>query len=253
MTTRGAAYRQQLARLKDWDGFLQKESGLPGPRANLELVQTVADLGHRAQFERWVALDAAAAPANTPAEYLPVCGAVGLGRLLAEGDLSVLPELRRLAGDARWRVREGVAMGLQRWGEADMGALIRAMQVWTKGTWLEQRAAAAALCEPRLLGDARLARPVLKVLDPITANAARAGVDDRRAADFKALRKALGYCWSVAVAAWPEPGRPALETWLAQTDRDVRWIVRENLKKDRLRRMDAAWVARWTAALPPAG
>jgi hypothetical protein len=248
VTTKIDAYRAQLARLKDWDPFLLKESGLPGPRANLELVQAVADLGDRARFERWAALDVAAAPANTPAEYLPVCGAVGLGRLLAEGDLSVLPTLRRLANDPRWRTREGVAMGLQRWGDADMDALLKAMREWARGTWLEQRAAAAALCEPRLLGQARHARPVLKLLDTITTHVARAPAADRRDGDFKAVRKALGYCWSVAAAAWPEPGKAAMEPWLAHADPEVGWVMRANLKKDRLRRMDAAWVARWTAA-----
>jgi hypothetical protein len=93
---------------------------------------------------------------------------------------------------------------------------------------------------------------VLKVLDTITAHVARASADERRGADFKALRKALGYCWSVAVAAWPQAGQPALEKWLAQADPDVRWIVRANLKKDRLRRLDAAWVARWMATLATA-
>ena len=36
-----------------------------------------------------------------------------------------------------------------------------------------------------------------------------------------------------------------MEKWLANPDPDVRWIMRENLKKNRLVRMDAAWVARW--------
>lgn len=57
------------------------------------------------------------------------------------------------------------------------------------------------------------------------------------------LRQALGYCWSVAVAAYPEPGRAAFSHWLASTDRDVRWILRENLKKNRLVRLDPTWAA----------
>ena len=38
-------YRQILKTLEDWDDFLLQESNLPGPRANLELVQAVADEG----------------------------------------------------------------------------------------------------------------------------------------------------------------------------------------------------------------
>ena len=35
-----------------------------------------------------------------------------------------------------------------------------------------------------------------------------------------------------------------MEKWLASPDPDIRWIMRENLKKNRLVKMDAAWVAR---------
>jgi len=239
------AYRQQLARLPNWEPYLLEQSGLPGPRANLELVQTVADLGNAAQFKHWSALDPEAAPVNTPQVFLAVCGIVGLGRLLAEGDPSALTSLRRLAADPRWRVREAVAMALQRWGDADMRALLDEMGKWSKGNWLERRAAAAALCEPRLLAKPAHTRRVLKLLDAITAAIARAPSIERRAEPYKVLRQALGYCWSVAVAALPEDGRPAMEAWFASADPDVQWIMRENLKKARLARMDAGWLMKW--------
>ena len=66
--------------------------------------------------------------------------------------------------------------------------------------------------------------------------------DNRRDADFLTLRQGLGYCWSVAVAALPEVGKPLMEKWLLSADKDVQWIMRENLKKARLARMDADWV-----------
>jgi hypothetical protein len=56
------------------------------------------------------------------------------------------------------------------------------------------------------------------------------------------MRKGLGYCWSVAVAALPEEGKLRFETWIASPDPDIRWILRENLKKNRLLKMDFAWV-----------
>lgn len=49
--------------------------------------------------------------------------------------------------------------------------------------------------------------------------------------------------------ALPAEGRPLIEKWFAEPDRDVRWIIRENLKKNRLVRMDAAWVEEWRAAM----
>jgi hypothetical protein len=235
-------YRQTLRRLESWDAFLLAESGLPGRRANIELARAVAEEGDAAVFWRYLAFDAQAAPTNSPPEFLAFCGVLGLGRLLAEGQGKVLAALRRSATDPRWRVREAVAMALQRWGAADKEALLAEMECWSRGTPLEQRAAAAALCEPSLLGEGGVVERVLAILDAITASVL--DVEDRQSEAFRALRKGLGYCWSVAVAAQPTAGKPSLERWLASDDPDVRWIVRQNLRKKRLVRMDAAWVAR---------
>jgi hypothetical protein len=241
--TKADGYRNTLSELEDWDAFLLEESGLPGPRGNLELAQVVADEGHPALFGRYLAYDADQAPTNSPYEFLAFCGVVGLGRLLAEGQTEMLVTLRRCASDRRWRIREGVAMALQRLGDVDMDALVQAMTTWCTGTPLEQRAAAAALCEPRLLGQAKHARAVLRILDRITASVRK--VENRKSEDFIALRKGLGYCWSVAVAALPDEGKRLMEKWLVDTDRDVRWIMKENLKKNRLARVDANWVRKW--------
>jgi hypothetical protein len=237
-------YRAALRPLADWDAYLLAESGLPGPRANLELLQVVADEGTPAQFRRWAALGPEQAPGNAPEVFLTACGVVGLGRLLAEGKRAVLRELRRQASDPRWRVREAVAMALQRLGDRDVAALLDAVTSWARGSLLEQRAAAAGVCEPRLLRDPDQARRVLALLDTITAGLAALEPERRRDDDFRSLRQALGYCWSVAIIAAPEAGKAYLEKWAASPDRDLRWIVRENLKKDRLRRMDAGWVAK---------
>jgi len=240
-------YRAKLRTLDHWDAYLLAGSGLPGPRGNLELAQAVADEGDRALFERYAALTADRAPVNSPHEFLAFCGVVGYGRLLAEGQSDLLPVLRVHASDPRWRTREAVAMGLQRYGEADMKGLIDAMREWATGLPLEQRAAAAALCEPRLLAPADHARAVLQILDAITASAEHA--TDRRSEGFIALRKGLGYCWSVAVAALPDEGKAYMEKWFTLTDQDIRWIMRENLKKARLQRLDSAWVAKWLERL----
>ncbi len=56
------------------------------------------------------------------------------------------------------------------------------------------------------------------------------------------LRKGMGYCWSVAVAALPDDGKPIMEKWMYSKDKDVRWVMKENLKKNRLLKMDAYWV-----------
>jgi hypothetical protein len=138
-------------------------------------------------------------------------------------------------------------MALQRWGDAHMDALLREMAGWSRGSLLEQRAAAAALCEPRLLRNPGQVVEVLTLLDRITESLS--GVRERRGADFQALRKGLGYCWSVAVAACPDLGKRLMERWFVSTDRDVLWIMKENLRKNRLQRMDPAWTGAWRAQL----
>lgn len=240
-------YRKTLRALSDWDSFLLEESGLPGPRGNIELGRAVADEGDEELFRRYLEYDQERAPTNSPEEFLAFCGVLGLGRLLAEGQTELLPTLRRCASDGRWRVREAVAMALQRWGEADMDSLLREMQRWSKGNLLDRRAAAAALCEPRLLDKPSHARSVLRVLDSITASIQ--DLQERRSDEFKALRKGLGYCWSVAVAALPDEGKKLMEKWFDSDDKDVVWIMKENLRKKRLQRMDERWVRRWSSKL----
>jgi hypothetical protein len=236
-------YRAKLRTLNNWDEYLLEESGLPGPRGNIELAQVVADEGDRSLFERYTAYTADQAPVNSPYEFLAFCGVVGLGRLLADGDVTLMKTLRTHASDPRWRVREAVAMALQRWGDKDMDALVAGMQAWSTGTPLEQRSVAAALCEPRLLGEARHARAVLRILDKITASLP--GSDTHPRDDILVLRKGLGYCWSVAVAALPGEGKTFMEKWLGTTNKNIQWIMQENLKKNRLARIDPEWVKKW--------
>lgn len=257
-------YRAALRDLPvvEWDAYLLVHSNLPGPRGNLELAQAAADVGDETQFRRWVELGPEVAPENTPECFLAFCGVVGLGAVMARGVGrgqvfspgavngetlgGVTPSLRilrALASDPRWRIREAVAMALQRWGDVDMPGLLARMADWAAGHPWEQRAAAAALCEPRLLKNPEHAVATLRILDDITASIPQ--VADRRSNALKTLRQGLGYCWSVAVVALPDAGKPLMEKWLASLDPDIRWIMRENLKKNRLAKMDADWVSKW--------
>jgi hypothetical protein len=68
---------------------------------------------------------------------------------------------------------------------------------------------------------------------------------DRKADEFQAFRKGMGYCWSVAVVALPEEGKSLMEKWFTSDDGDVLWIMKQNLRKKRLERMDAEWVRTW--------
>ena len=141
-------YLSALRETPDRVDFLRSHSGLPGPRGNLELVQAAADAGDEIAFREWIELGSGDDPTD---EFLAVCGVVGLGRLVAEGRADLVDELRMHASDPRWRVREAVAMALQRVGDADTAALFRIVQTWAEDRAYVQRAAIAAVAEPRLL------------------------------------------------------------------------------------------------------
>jgi hypothetical protein len=239
-----------------WRTYLLEHSGLPGPRGNLELAQAVALAGNESLFLGYLAdYTPQLAPVNSPEEYLAFCGALGLGRLVAAGELQHLATLRRCASDPRWRTREAVAMALQNWADPPTSAarnpnlpsLLALLEQWSSGNYFEQRAVVAAICEPRLLTEPANAGRVFDLLNKTTTSLSEAS--ERHQAGFQALRKALGYGWSVAVAAYPDSGKPDFSHWLSSHDKDVRWVLIENLKKNRLIRTDAAWVRHCLAQL----
>ena len=223
MGARVDGYRAELRALQDWEPYLKKHSGLPGARANLELVEAVGD---EADADRLWRLSASSD------EFLALCGTAGLGKVALMEPATVMTWLRELASDHRWRVREGVAIALQRIGRESMPHLLAEMQTWAGDEPYIQRAATAGLCEPALLKDREHAVQVLVILDQITSSLA--AKRDRQDEGFRVLRQGLGYCWSVAAAAAPENARPYFEKWLQSTDKDVAWIMKTNLRKARM-------------------
>jgi hypothetical protein len=211
----------------DWAGYLSEHSHLPGPRGNIELAQAVAEEADPAQLDALIATDD---------EYLVFCGVVGLGRVLAStGGDALERRLRRHASDERWRVREAVAMALQRVGESDLPRLLGIVADWAGDEDpLVLRAAAAGICEPWLLQTPHAAAAAISVCDRATKALTALPSDRRRDPGVRALRKGLGYCWSVAVAADPGRGLPRFQALSECPDSDVAWIVRENRRKSRL-------------------
>ncbi|MHB8612708.1 MAG: hypothetical protein ACYDAL_09810 [Candidatus Dormibacteraceae bacterium] len=223
MGARAEEYRAELRTLADWEPYLQKHSGLPGPRANLELVEAVGDEADADQLWRMSA---------SSDEFLALCGTAGLGKVALMEPATVMTWLNELASDPRWRVREGVAIALQRIGRENMSHLLGEMQAWMSDGPYVQRAAAAGLCEPALLKEREHAVQALMILDHITTSLA--ATHDRKHHGFGVLRKALGYCWSVAGAAAPENARPYFEKWMRSKDKDVQWVMKSNLGKARM-------------------
>ncbi len=98
------------------------------------------------------------------------------------------------------------------------------------------------MSEPRFLKTAPAARAAPDLVDRVTSTFAH--MPDKRSDECRTLRQTLGYCWRVVTVAAPERGWDRLEHWAQCSDSDVRWVIREDLKKARLTRLDPDRVAR---------
>jgi hypothetical protein len=236
------------ARLPELKSLLEKNSGLPGPRGNLELAHSFAAAvaGMRIAEWQWEFLAATAAtsptkaPVNSAREFLPFCATLAMGAMYGDG----LPRPRRRAAlaaisaaavDPRWRMREAAAQALQLIGERDPAALREIVAAWLPGaSFLTMRAIAAGLAHPPLLKDPDFARFCLDTARTLVAALSRADAQTRRDESFKILRQGLGYAISVFVADSPGDGFALLRKSAAVRDPDVAWVMRENLKKKRI-------------------
>lgn len=226
--------------------YLGRNSNLPGPRGNLELAAQFAKLA--AEYEgiaaariwelclQMTSVSAKDAPVNSPDEFIPFCGSVGMGAIAAvhSGHLEeALSRLRELAKDSRWRMREAVVMALQKLIAANPNVVIDELNVWLReGQMLELRAVAAAVAEPAILKNEEVAKAALRMNREVMQKLSR--IKKRKSEDFRVLRKALGYTLSVVIVPMPKEGFEYMRQLLPMNDPDINWIVRENLKKNRL-------------------
>ena len=208
-------------------GSWTEHSGLPGPRGNIELALAVADLGDDDLYDELIASDD---------EYRTFCG---VGAVSAPGRPSRRSPTgcARLASDdgggcvrrSRWRCN-GSAIWTWRPCSRSRSRGRRTRTRWSNGP--PRRGSASRDCWRRR-------RPPLwrcEVCRRATVALAGRHPEERRDPHVRTLRQALGYCWSVAVAAEPVPGLAAFRA-LDDTDPDVAWIVRTNLAKKRLSRL----------------
>jgi hypothetical protein len=228
--------------------LLEKNSGLPGPRANLELGYSFARAMASMNLQEWqwemilgmASISPSKAPPNTAREYLTFCGLVALGALCAAGlprarRRAALAAIRAAASDPRWRTREACAMALQLIGEGDVSVLRQIVEDWLPGaSLLEKRAIVAGLAHPPILGDKPFALYCLEVSESILQALSRVDARERRGDDFRVLRQGLGYAISVFVEKAPEEGFRLLRKAAVVQDPDVQRVVKENLKKKRI-------------------
>lgn len=228
--------------------YLTSNSSLPGRRANIELARAFAEASEEYSTEheeemwrlcvRLSEISHREAPVGDPREFLPFCGAQAIGVIgsvrpgLFEEATS---RLRVLAEDPRWRTREAVAFSVQKLLEKEDERMLNSLEGWIRdGEWLAMRAVAAGVADPTVLKNKKIAGRALglhkEIFDRILAST------DRKSEEFKTMRKGLGYTLSVVVHAIPEEGFDYMRHLAGLRDGDIAWIIRENLKKNRLRR-----------------
>jgi hypothetical protein len=230
--------------------YLRDQSRLPGPRANLELVHDVSHLlAIKAQecpeyvqplLHYLVAEDREEIKSNSPAEFTVLCGIVACGACAAvypawrEETFGLLAERSE---SACWRIREGVAMAYQQLlPAAPQETLGQLRRLAAEGSYLQQRAAVAAVAEPALLDGPQVIEAALSIQRQALERLHAAPTAERKREGFRVLRQALGYTLSVVTAAAPEEGFALMRTCASWEDADIATVLRENLKKKRLAR-----------------
>lgn len=234
--------------------YLLKNSNLPGPRANLELLYAFSKNAPIQVIEACLAYNHESL-SNSPEEFVVMCGVVGycvncISSFTEKKDkLDEVNEcLKTFANHSSWRIRESVAIGLQEIAkQTDIYEILHFIEPWCKGTYYEQRAMVATICEPALLKNQTANLVVFDYLLSVTLpfNTYTGPLSD----DQKSLRKALAYGWSVAIVACPDQGKHHFETLLDIKGKHIQWLIKENLKKNRLIKMDQEWVNTMTLNL----
>ncbi len=251
-------YRQELMPLfalaletgesVDLHAYLASNSNLPGPRGNLELASAfgdvVGDLTEENAGRLWdlclemTRIPVEVAGGNDPESFLSFCGTVALGAVGAISETYVEPALARLrvlARDSRWRIREGISFALSRLLASRPAKTLDALDDWViGGDPLELRAVAAGVADPPLLRSNDVAERALSLHEQILTWVAAWPAASRKTEGFRVLRQGLAFTLSVVVAASPEAGFRLMYRWAPSPDRDIRWVLAQNLKKKRL-------------------
>ncbi len=228
--------------------YIINNSNLPGRRANLEMAfafgECISEIPNIffslvwSLLEKLTELSDKDAPNNTPQEFLSFCGTIGLGSIIKVNENyfdKILFKLKKLARDSRWRMREAVRMALWRITRYHPEKILKILQTWIKGgDWLEIRAVAAGLADPELLKNKSIANKVLHIFKNMFNEILKTSLVERKKDSFKIMKKGLGYCLSVVVSNIPEVGFEFMEELALNNDNDINWILKENLKKNRL-------------------
>jgi len=226
--------------LKNMDSirYLLENSNLPGPRGNLKLLYEFSENADEIEIERCIEYIKPNLK-NSPEEFVGMCGILSYS-LKYQNDLKrVVSFLKKYASHNSWRIRESVAISIQEISIEKLKKTIIELQSFREGNEFEKRAVIAGLCEPKLLKNRELNIEILNILFEISQCLAH---DHKLDEGGRSLRKALGYGWSVVISNIPEEGKQIFEKMFGLNGKHIKWIMKENLKKQRLIKLDPIWI-----------
>lgn len=236
--------------------YLLVNSNLPGRRANLELakafIMVIEEYWEKDDELLWdfivsyLNITPSHGSVNDPQEFLPFCATWALGSIGGISEVHYkdsLYYLRELAKDSRWRIREAVTKGIHKLIEDKRYEILKELQTWIdKDQCLTMRAVVTGVAEPSLLKEENTAKQALKLHKEVIGHIKN--IKNLKSEEFKILRKGLAYSLSVVIQAVPEDGFEYLEELIAYQDKDILYIIKQNLNKNRLIRNYPAQVNR---------
>lgn len=124
-------------------------------------------------------------------------------------------------------------MGIQKLLAKQSQNTLKELEGWIENNkWLAMRAVAAGVADPALLKDNQTAQRALELHRRIFAKILT--TTERKSYEFKTMKKGLGYTLSVVICAIPKEGFEFMRQLTDSQDADILWIIKENLKKNRL-------------------
>ena len=235
---------------KTVENYLLDNSNLPGKRGNIELGFSFADYieenytNDKLKFFKYcltlISENNEEKKDSGNEEFLPFCAIIALGRI---GKIDIKKEnevielLKVYARDGRWRIRESVAMAIQELMDVNPEETIEKLKKWlNEENYLIYRALLAGLAEPRLMKNKNIAKASLAIHKAIIEKVEREKeIKDK---DYKVLIKGLCYTLSVVITGIEDEGFDYLEELIKKDNPIIKKILQENLKKNRLKRLD---------------
>ncbi len=237
--------------------FLARHSGLPGVRANANIVlafaSQAATRGKRADalVRGMATIDPDRAPGGTELEFLPMCGVAAIGARAASDPKVVaasLPLLEAAAEDLRYRVRDEVPRALARIGTVRGEVLVGEVAGWMDG-FFQAAAVLVAATDNGWLSTIHGHEALVTRMNEAFELARGADRAAERYPGYKALVDALSVAPGVFAARFGAPVFDRLVTWSTVKEPKLREAIASSLGGTKLAKRFGPDVARVHAAL----